>query len=201
MMIALRPIQAISDRDRRTLAVGAGCILCMILVARVVPAKRRWDARTEMRAMVLAHQVADARSLVAREKVARDALTARTRALDRVETGLIRADTKSAGEAALAALVSTVAASAGIKVDALALDADAANGGSLRSVSVTGGATGDLQGLASFLAALEHASSRVAVRALSITPSDPAAPDTRAESLRFEFTVEAQVIAAAARHS
>lgn len=198
-MIASRAFPAISDRDRRTLVVGVACILFMIFIVRVVPAKRRWDARAEARAMVLAHEVADARNLVAREKATRDALTARTRMLGRLNARLIHVDSKSAGEAALAALVSAAATSAGIKVDALALDADAAGGGSLRTVSVTGGATGDLQGLALFLTALERAPSRLAVRALSITQSDPTAPDTRAESLRFEFTVQAQVITASGR--
>jgi hypothetical protein len=169
----------------------------MILVAKVLPAERRWDTRVEMRAAGLDREVASARSLVSRETATRDAVAMRMRALRMLEAGLLRAETKSGGETSLAALVSTAAATAGIKLDALSLDSDAGDHGRIRTASVTGGATGDIQGLAMFLGALETAQGRVAVRALSITQADAAGPDTRAETLRLEFTVQAQVITVA----
>ena len=193
----LRP--PMSSRDRRALAVGATSLLLIIGLARVVPAERRWRARTELRATLLAREVAAARTLVAGEKATRDSLAARARVLHLSDARLMHADNTSAGEAALAALVGTAARSSNIKVDALALDANGGDGGSIRTVAVTGGATGDIQGIARFVAAIERAPARLAVRALSITSSDVAAPDTRAETLRLEFTVEAQILAAAPR--
>lgn len=196
-MSAARRLLTLSERDRRTIALGAMCILLMILVAKVLPAERRWDTRVEMRAALVEREVADARSLVGRETTTRNAVAMRTRALRMLEAGLLRAETKSGGETSLAALVSTAAATAGIKVDALSLDSDAGDHGRLRTASVTGGATGDIQGLAMFLGVLESTRARLAVRALSVTQPDPASPETRAETLRLEFTVQAQVITAA----
>lgn len=196
MNAALR-LQAISNRDRHTIAVGVVCIFGMMLGARILPAERRWGDRAVMRAMLSERELAEARSLVSEEGSMREALAGRTRALRKIEVGLLRSETKSGGETALAAVISTAAATAGIKVGALALDTDPGDHGALRTVSVTAEATGDIQGLASFLRALESAPSRLAVRALSITPSDPVAPETRAETLRLEFTVQAKVITAA----
>ena len=195
MSAALR-LLTLSERDRRTIAVGATCILFMILVAKVLPAERRWDTHVEMRVAVLEREVADARSMMSRETATRDAVAKRTRALRMLEAGLLRAETKSGGETSLAALVSTAAATAGIKLDGLSLDSDAGDNGRIRTASVTGGATGDIQGLAMFLGALESTQARLAVRALSVTQSDVASPETRAEALRLEFTVQAQVITA-----
>lgn len=195
MSAALR-LLTLSERDRRTIAVGATCILFMILVAKVLPAERRWETRVEMRAAVLEREVDDARSMVSRETATRDAVAKHTRALRMLEAGLLRAETKSGAETSLAALISTAAATSGIKLDALSLDSDAGNYGRIRTASVTGGATGDIQGLATFVSALESARARLAVRALSITQPDAASPETRAETLRLEFTVQAQVITA-----
>lgn len=173
------------------------CIFGMILVAKILPAERRWGDREERRARLSERELAEARSLVSEEGTTREALAARSPELRKLEVGLVRSETKSGGETALAAVISTAAAAAGIKVGALALDTDTGDHGTLRTVSVTAEASGDIQGLASFLGALEGTRSRLAVRALSITPSDPVAPETRAETLRLELTVQAQVITAA----
>lgn len=197
MINAALRLQAVSTRDRRTIAVGMACIFGMILVAKILPAERKWDDREEMRAMLSERELAEARSLISEEGSTREALAARSRELRKLEVGLVRSETISGGETALAAVISTAAAAAGIKVGALALDTDTGDHGTLRTVSVTAEASGDIQGLASFLGALEGTRSRLAVRALSITPSDPVAPETRAETLRLELTVQAQVITAA----
>jgi len=187
-------LPAMSDRDRRALAAGATCIVFMVVLGRVLPAERKWQARAEIRAALLSGEVADARAVLSREKTTRDSVAARASMLKAVERDLLRAESKASGEATLAALVSAAAASSGIKVDALALDGDGADPGPLHYVSVSGDATGDIESLATFLAAIERAPARVAFRALSITQSDAGAPDIRAENLRLEFTVQAQVI-------
>ena len=193
-MRVLLPVM--SDRDRRALAAGATCIVLTVMLGTVIPAERRWQAHAEIRAALLSRELAEARAVLSREIATRDSVVARVRMLQTVERDLVRVESKSSGEATLAALVSTAAASSGIKVDALALDADGVDAGPLEYVSVTGDATGDIQSLAAFLTAMERASARVAFRALSITQSDAGAPDTRAENLRLEFTVQAQVISA-----
>jgi len=189
-------LPAMSNRDRRALAAGATCMVLVVVLGRLVPAERSWAARAEIRAAMLSRELSEARMVIGNEKATRDSVVARARVLQRRERDLLHVEGKSNGEAALAAIVSTAAASADIKIDALALDADAGNDGSLQSVAVTGGATGDIQALAAFLTAIERASAHVAVRALSITQSDAASPDTRSENLRLEFTVQAQVISA-----
>ncbi len=51
--------------------------------------------------------------------------------------------------------------------------------------------TGDVHGLASFLAALEQSNGRLAVRELTVTQPEPGAPPTRAEVLHATLVVEA----------
>ncbi|HEX5178976.1 MAG TPA: GspMb/PilO family protein [Gemmatimonadaceae bacterium] len=184
-----------TNRDRRALAVGAVSIAAMIAFVKVVPSLRRWDDRLELRQALLTRQVSAARQLLGHDRAMRDSLSARSRALEGVEVGLLRAESKSAAEAALASLVSATAAAAGVKIDALALDADVDDGVEL--VTVSGGATGDIAGVAQFISALEAERARLALRSMSIRPSDVATVDTRAESLRLEFTVQAQVRTAA----
>lgn len=193
-------IPRMAERDRRVLAAGAACILLMILGIRVIPAVRRWEIRVALREALLMRQLAESRRVVGHEQEVADTLRFRAHLLTALEAGLIRAQSKSAGEAALAALVSTTAQSAGIKLDALALDAAADRGGGIGIVSVTGGATGDIEGVAAFVAALERVPARVATRSIAISDADPAAPETRAELLRLEFTVEAQVVSAGRRN-
>jgi len=192
-------IPRMAERDRRALAAGAACILLMILGIRVIQAVRQWEIHVALREALLMRQLAESRRIVGHEKAAADTLRSRARALTALEAGLMRAESKSAGEAALAALVSTTATSAGIKLDALALDAAADRGGGIGIVSVTGGAAGDIEGVAAFVASLERMPARVATRSISISDADPAAPDTRAELLRLEFTIEAQVVSASRR--
>src|SRR6185312_11970160 len=129
------------------LAAGATCIVVMVALARVLPAERKWQRRVEIRAATLSGEVADARAALSLEKATRDSVDARARELKAVERDLLRADSKSSGEATLAALVSAAAASSGIKIDALALDADGSDVGPLQYVSVTGDATGDIGSL------------------------------------------------------
>lgn len=193
-MRVLPPVMA--ARDRRALTAGAICILLVVILGRVVPAERAWAGRAEIRAALLSRELAEARFVIANENATRDSAAARARLVRTIERSLLHVESRSSGDGAVAALVSKAAASSGIKVDALALDADGGDNGALQSLAVTGGATGDIQALAAFLTAIERDSAHVAVRALSITQSDAASPDTRAENLRLEFTVQAQVISA-----
>ncbi|GJG89826.1 hypothetical protein tb265_50070 [Gemmatimonadetes bacterium T265] len=62
--------------------------------------------------------------------------------------------------------------------------------------------TGDVRGLASFLAALERSDGRLAVRELTVTQPEPGAAPTRAETLHAALVVEALVTTGvAAGHS
>ena len=56
-------------------------------------------------------------------------------------------------------------------------------------ISVHGDAVGDVVALTQFLAELEHGPVLLAVRALSITQPEPAAPSSRMETLHAEFAV------------
>lgn len=193
----LPALPAMTQRERRVLTVGSACIIAMIAFAKVLPGIRKWEDDAAVRQALLTRELATGQVTVAQERAMRDSLKSRTRALQSRETGLLQGESRSAAEGALAAVVSATAASAGLKIDALALDGEIDEG--VQVVSVTGAATGDIAGLTDFFAALERAPSRPRVRAVSITPSDAAGPDTRAETLRLEFTIDAQVIAAGRR--
>src|ERR671938_1894657 len=103
---------------------------------------------------------------------------------------LLSGDTPAAAGATLAGLVSGAAARASVRLGVLQVRADSLGHGTFTRIAVTGSATGDVQGVAELLSALEHGPTLLAVRALSVSQTDPAAPVDRMEVLHVDFAVE-----------
>ena len=76
---------------------------------------------------------------------------------------------------------------------------DSASRNGLARVAVRASGIGDIAGVTRLLQDIESGVPLLAVRELSITQPEPAAPDGRAEALRFEVLVEGLARVEAAR--
>ncbi len=182
-------LSSISRRERRTIG-GGGALMLALLAVRAVPlwssatAESRAAAREAVREASLAEASVRARGAV------RDSLASRSARLIRLAPAFLSGDTPAAAAASLAGIVSGAAALSRVQLGALQPRGDSASGGSFTRIAVRAEATGDVKGIMALIAALERGPTLLAVRQLSITQSEPAAPDTQMEALRAELLVE-----------
>ena len=187
----------ISSRDRRTLTVGGAVIASLIVLSKGVPAWREWvaEARSGAAEQVRASREAD--TLVAHAKALRDTLAARNARYVALAPALVAGNTPAEASATLASLVSGAASASGVKLGAVQLR-PVADTGARRAfvrVSVHADVVGDIRGVTTMVASLEHGPARLRVRDLTVTQPDPAAPADRVEALRADFTVEGLAMA------
>lgn len=193
----------LSPRDRRVLALGAATIGLLFALGRGVPALRRWEREQRAEAAELAAEAARARGSVRAHGVVRDSLKARETRFLALAPLLLGGETPAVAGATLASLVSGAAAACSVRLGAVQVRADSAGQGVFTRVAVRADAVGDVRGVTGFLAALERGPALLAVRELSVSQSEPAAPPDRPEVLRIELTVEGLVLSprAAPAHS
>lgn len=213
---------SLPSTDRRTLAVGAGVVSCILLAGRAVPAWRAWvtDARTQ--AVDLRVEQLQAAAAVHAYPPVRDSARARVERARAATGAMLHAPSAAAAGAMLAERATGAATSADVRLGSLTLDAadvrgcrkaphSPSNAGGpraraaasatapcVRRVRVRTEVTGDARGLAVFLTLLERGLVHIAVPQLALAQADPAAPPTRAEMLRGTITLEALVIGDAA---
>jgi len=180
-------------RDRRTLVAGAIAVLSVVLVGRGVPAWTRWRNEALDRAVMTRASLRQAEALVRAAPVRRVTLLARARHAETVQPTLLAGNTPTLAGASLAAQVSAAAGRARLRLGALQLRGDSAERGVFTRVGARGEATGDVQGLTTFLGALERGPAILSVRRLGVTQPDFSAGDDRPESLHIEFEVEGLV--------
>jgi hypothetical protein len=190
-------IGQVSDRDRRTLAIGAIVILLLVLFSRGLPAWRRWDAGTRASAEKMATEAARAEQIVRLLPAALDSLEARKARFITLGSGVLEGGSTAASGAALASLVSGAAARAGVQIGSVQVRPDTASAGTFMRISVRADGTGDLPAITRLLAMLEGAPELLAVRALSITQPAPGGPAEQPEALRLEISVEGLALAKA----
>lgn len=181
----------LSKRDMRALVYGAGTIGMMIGLARGVPAWKGWDSSVRRESARTLHMVALVEAGATQLPHMHDSVRARRTRLDSLATRLFESNTVQEATAALAVHVSEYAAAAEVKVITLQLRADSAfapDGFARIAVRLNG--TSDVAGLAGLLASVEGDTILLAVRELTVSQPEPAAPDTKAEALRFELLVE-----------
>lgn len=190
---------ALSSRDRRTLVVGAGVVISLVALARGVPAWRRWDADARDSAAELTRELDRAEGSVANRRAVERAFRERATRYVALAPAVVPGPTPAAQGAALAAMVSGAAEGAGLKLGAVQISADLAQGAnrgprapapSFSRLRVRADATGDVKGVTDFLAALERGPALLRVRELAVTQPEPGAPAERAEALRVEVVVE-----------
>ena len=181
----------LSARDRRTLAIGVAAMGSIVALGRGLPALARWErgrveAAAEARARLRDETVA-ARLLPALT----DSLRARRARLDSLEGVLFVGTLPAEASAQLAAVLAEYAEAAQLKVVSVQMRQDTARAGApLLRVGARLVGAGDVTALAGLLQAIETDESPLAVRELTVSQSEPAAPDTRPEILRLELFVE-----------
>jgi type II secretion system (T2SS) protein M len=189
----------LSDRDRRTLMYGAAAIAVLLLLTKGVPAWHAWQRDAEAGAIELAADAARSDAAIASYPLLHDSLRVRSARLLSLDSTIVTGTDPASAAASLATIVSDAAADAGVRLGAIQprVDSEPHSLGANRApshqvvahVSVRGDAIGDVVALTQFLADLEHGPVLLAVRALSITQPEPAAPSSRMETLHADFTV------------
>lgn len=183
-------MSALSSRDRRILKSGGIAILGMLTLSKGVPAAHRWESEQLDVAKRMQSQVRllEQGTLVARQL--RDSVRVRSRRLDSLRSFLIDAPRAADAGPLLSSQLSELADSTGIEILTMNMRADSTAGSPLARVEVRVNGQGDIYGLMHFLRAIEDTVTLLNVRELSVTQSDPGAPDNRSELLRFEVVVE-----------
>ncbi len=189
----------LSNRDRRTLMLGAAAIAVLVLLTKDLPAWHAWQRDAEAGAIELAADAARSDAAIAAYPLLHDSLRVRSARLLSLDSTIVAGMDPASAAASLATMVSDAAADAGVKLGAIQprVDSEPHSLGATRAaahqvfahVSVRGDAIGDVVALTQFLADLEHGPVLLAVRELSITQPEPAAPSSRMETLHADFTV------------
>lgn len=181
---------AISRRDRRVLLAGAAVIASILLLSRGVPAWRAWEHEVRASAAELTAEAERAEASVQLLPQTLDTLEQRQGRLVALAPVLLGGESPAAAAGALASLVSGAAAQSHMELAALRLQVDSARTGVFTRIAVRGDATGDIRGVTQLLLTLERGPHLLAVRELSISQPEPAAPAHQPEALRIEFVVE-----------
>ena len=184
-------IAAISTRDRRALLVGVASIGGLLVVGRALPAWRRWQADVIASAQSINAAAARDRVLALNARAIHDSLHARRARLTALAPTWLSEDSPAAASAALAALVTRAATDAAMTLGALDLRTDSVGPEPFVPIHVRLSVTGDVQGLATFLAALDRGPCTLNVRSLDVQAGDPAAPAQRPEVLHADLMIAA----------
>ena len=178
-----------THRDRIVLALGATFISTVTLATRGAPALSTWSARQETRAHLVHDELLRARSSVAQRAAMRDSVAAARARLAKLASELVSGGTGADAASALATVVSGIANDSRLKVATLQLQADTVPIAATISASVRLAGTTDITGLANFLRAIETSKTIMAIRELSVSQPDPAAPTTQPEALQVDVVV------------
>jgi hypothetical protein len=186
----MMPRIAMSPRDRRALGVGLAAMCANVGGSRLVPRWHAWDETARASAQALDVDVAALDARLRQLPAMRDSARARSARASTMRTRLIEAPTVGAAGARLATEIGNVADDLGIRVGAVQIRPDTLFRAGFARVAVTLSATGDVTHLADLLQSLESSELLLAVRELTITPTDALAPDERPEILQFQLVVE-----------
>jgi hypothetical protein len=181
---------AVSGRDRRALGIGLLAVGCIGGLGRGLPALQRWDEGARATA---AESMRELRSLEVGAgllAVMADSLAARRQRVDVLSSMVLDGSTPAEAGAVLADVVADAADEAGALVGAVHVRPDSSYRAGLARVAVRLSATSDVTGLAELLQDLEGGELLLAVRELTVTQPEPAAPNGTPEALRFELLVE-----------
>lgn len=181
----------LSQRDRRTLVVGATVVSSLVVLARGMPAIRSWEADQLARAQAAAQALAVLRGGRAILPALRDSVRARRARLAALDSTVLSGASPSAIGAALASALEDIADDNALKISALQLRPDSVAVGGLARVEVRIIGVVDVTGLAGMLRDIEGGQTSMLVRDLSVSQPDPAASDAKPEALRIDILVAA----------
>lgn len=180
-------------KDRRALGGGCALIGSLLLIGRGAPAWRQWEQNESLAVHESTQRLDGARSSIGARRSIAAMHAMLTRRLDSLSSAYLHASSVAVAGAALATLIGDLGDESGVRVTSASVRADSSTTSAFTRVAVRIAATGDVEGLADYLRSIESSERLLAVRELSVAQTDPGAPDSRIESLRFEVLVEALV--------
>lgn len=175
------------------LIAGVAVIGGVLACAHGVPAWLAWKRQASASAAQLVAQASEARARVLGLETVLDSLEYRKARFGRLAPLFVGVGSPTAAAGTLASLVSVAAQGAGVEVASVQVRTDTTTARTVKRVSVRADVAGDVRGITALLLALERGPALLAVRELSITQSEPGAPDDRPESLQVQFLVEGLV--------
>jgi hypothetical protein len=184
-----------SSHSRRVVGAGVVGIALLLTVGRGLPAIWRWQSESDDAAATQVQEMARARTTIARARLTRDSLATRQKRFIALAPLLLRGETPAMGGANLASLVATTATAASVRLGPVQVRSDTMGRGVFSRVGVRTEVTGDVRGISTFLSALEHGPTLLAVRELTISQLEPGAPPERAEALHVQLALEALMLA------
>ena len=174
-------------------------IAALVLAFRGVPAWRGWQREARASAAEQVQEAARAAYVVRQAGVIHDSLAARNRRYLALAPALLSGASAAAAGGSLAGLISGAAASSGVRLGAVQVQADSVALSTFTRIVARGDVTGDVRGITAFLRALERGPAALSVRELSISQPEPAAGPDRAEALRLQVVVSGLAVRAARR--
>jgi len=181
----------LSPRDARVLALGSVVVLLLLAGGRGVPAMLSRAAEHRRNAAETAGRAAQAEWSVRNAERTRKALGQVRVQLAAYDSALVDGTTPSGASAELAALVSDAASGAEARIGSIQLAADTLAGrAALARVTARVSVSGDLMAIALMLQLLEEGPQLLAVRELSLVPSQAGAVHAPSETLQAELLVE-----------
>ena len=186
-----RLFSSLSARDRRTLVIGALSIGGLMIVGRGVPAWRAWEESAVASADAAARATARDQALTRNARVIHDSLAARRARFTSLAPTWLGGDSPAAAGAGLAAVIARAATDASVTLGTLDIHTDSAGQAPFVPLRVRVSVSGDIQGLATLLAALDRGPVATNVASLDVQGGDPAAAPQRPEILHADFTIDA----------
>jgi hypothetical protein len=188
-----------SRRDRRALVAGSVVLSLLVIVRNGVPAVRERVSTGHAAALDALRDASIASEDARLLPLVSESLGVRRERLAALDTTLLRGTTPAEAGAALASVLSDYADDRSVRLAFVQVRPDSASRNGLARVAVRASGIGDIAGVTRLLNDIESGAPLLAVRELSITQPEPAAPDGRAEALRFEVLVEGLARVDAAR--
>jgi len=180
---------SLSERDRRALLAGGIVLGALVLLGRGLPWWRARVSDAEVRASAATSELTMARTTADSRGVLHDSLDARYARYLALAPHLVPGTTAAAAQAAMAGLITSAARRSDVAIGTIQLGVDTSARNAFAHVTVSGDATGDVRGIATFLAAVERGPVALVVRRLALLQADPAAPRDHAEALHVDFTI------------
>jgi len=140
---------------------------------------------------VAARTAARDQALARNARAIHDSLAARRARLTALAPTWLGGDSPAAAGAGLAAIITRAATDAGVTLGTLDIHSDSAGQMPFVPLRVRASVSGDIQGLAMLLAALDRGPVAISVASLDVQGGDPTAPPQRPEVLHADLTIEA----------
>ncbi len=197
----MRMTLGINKRDLRALLVGVTAMSSIIGLGKGIPALRDWEARERSAATEAAGQLEIARRVAATGGAIRERGARAASELATSDSSLLRGASPAEAAGELALRLGRMADEAGAVLGPMSVRADSMFMNGFAMVGVRLGVMADIEALMDLLQAVEGGDALMAVRELTVTQSDPTAPENRPEALRVEMLVQALVRPARASKS